>query len=608
MPSRLIAIASLLFLVACGGNTGAEGPAGATGAQGATGPAGDAGVHGSPGEPGAAGATGATGEEGFAGAQGLQGIAGATGAQGPQGLPGAQGAAGAPGAKGDTGAAGATGATGAAGATGVAGAAGDAGPQGIQGLRGDAGATGATGVTGATGATGLAGSPGVQGATGATGLAGSQGLQGANGSTGVTGATGTPGMTPIVSAKGPLHIDNQGNLSIDLADGVDAGVLSASDWLLFDNKVSSVSAGAGLLQSGSATAPGFSVVYGTGAGTAAVGNDARLSDARAPLGGSSLYLQNAPAQPQSASLSITGTAKAASFLGDGSQLSSVNASSLGGKAASAFVSTDASGNFSVGGYVGASSLVLTPAMSAPAAPLAGQLYLDQTGSLRLYSGGAWITVKSTVGASAATAGASCAAIKTVCPDCHTGSYWIAPPATTAFQGFCEMDVSGGGWLLVSVWQPFRYDTQYVLGNAQQLGVASFPRNPWSGATFATPATQDKVSHTQVLFESGGGTTWMVVAKGSDLWQASFRGTGGTYLTNVDFPIVDASWPHASGKAFANWCSGLGCTEFVAISAVDVPAASSGYCPYTQFAMDTYCTDASSTSTAAKAGVTLMFIR
>jgi hypothetical protein len=32
------------------------------------------------------------------------------------------------------------------------------------------------------------------------------------------------------------------------------------------------------------------------------------------------------------------------------------------------------------------------------------------------------------------------------------------------------------------------------------------------------------------------------------------------------------------------------------------------CPYEQFAMATYCTDASSTSTAAKAGVTLMFIR
>jgi hypothetical protein len=605
MSSRLIAIASLLFLMACGGSTGSEGPAGATGPQGATGPAGpagDAGVSGSPGEAGATGATGANGQDGFTGAtgaQGLQGIAGATGAQGPQGLPGAQGAAGTPGAKGDTGAAGAIGATGATGATGLAGAAGDAGPQGIQGLRGDAGATGATGAIGATGATGLAGAQGPQGPQGATG---------ATGANGATGATGAAGMTPIVSAKGPLHIDNVGNLSIDLADGVDAGVLSASDWLLFDNKVSSVTAGAGLLQSGSATSPGFSVVYGTGAGTAAVGNDARLSDARAPLGGSSLYLQNGPAQPQSASLSITGTATAAKFIGDGSQLSSVNAASLGGKAASAFVSTDASGNFSVGGYVGASSLLLTPAASAPASPVAGQIYLDQTGGLRLYSGGAWITVKSTVGASAATAGASCAAIKTVCPDCQTGSYWIAPPSTPAFQGFCEMDVSGGGWLLVSVWQPFRYDTQYVLGNAQLLGATSFPRNPWSGATFATPATQDKVSHTQVLFESGGGSTWMVIAKASDLWQASFRGTGGTYLTNVDFPIVDASWPHASGKAFADWCSGLGCTEFVAISAVDVPAAANGYCPYTQFAMDTYCTDASSTSTAAKAGVTLMFIR
>jgi len=56
-----------------------------------------------------------------------------------------------------------------------------------------------------------------------------------------------------------------------------------------------------------------SVQYGAGPGTVVEGSDARLSDARAPLPGSSSYIQNGT-QAQDASLSVTGAATARSGL------------------------------------------------------------------------------------------------------------------------------------------------------------------------------------------------------------------------------------------------------------------------------------------------------
>ncbi len=98
--------------------------------------------------------------------------------------------------------------------------------------------------------------------------------------------------------------------------------------------------------SGPAGAPA-TVVFGTTAGTAAEGNDPRLSDARAPLAGSPYYVQNGSGTPQVASLSITGggtfggavsagsgaftgTVAASGFTGSGAGLTSLPAASLTG--------------------------------------------------------------------------------------------------------------------------------------------------------------------------------------------------------------------------------------------------------------------------------------
>jgi hypothetical protein len=333
-----ISFSLLLFACSSNGTQGPEGAPGPTGATGpaglagATGSLGATGSTGATGLEGAMGLEGATGATGAAGADGLPGAAGSPGARGPTGATGAAGVnvtsqalavgnSNCPtggvqytsadavryvcnGFNGDAGVAGATGIQGSQGIQGIQGnqgaqgATGATGPQGIAGTKGDQGDAGVN-VIGASlavgnancpaggtqytsadgvhyvcnGFNGDAGAQGIQGVQGTQGNQGIQGVQGVAGATGATGASGTNGTSPVVAAQGPLHLDG-GTLSIDTATAFDAGVLTASDWTAFNNKVSPT--------------------------------DPRLSDARAPSAGSSFYLQASPASPQAANLSISG--------------------------------------------------------------------------------------------------------------------------------------------------------------------------------------------------------------------------------------------------------------------------------------------------------------
>lgn len=220
-----------------------EGPPGPQGDTGDTGPAG---AQGPPGPAGADGATGPAGADG------------ATGAQGPQGDPGPQGP------KGDTGA---TGTTGAQGATGPTGPQGDPGTQGPQGLAGPPGATGAQGPKGDTGAQGPAGADGAPGATGPkgdTGAPGTTGAQGPKGDPGVQGIQGPQGPTGATGATGPA--------------GADAVLSSALPTIIVPGVASSPGSGAGAPHDDHT----HGIAVGTAANTVCVGNDARLSDTRAP--------------------------------------------------------------------------------------------------------------------------------------------------------------------------------------------------------------------------------------------------------------------------------------------------------------------------------------
>ncbi len=212
----------------------------------------------------------------------------------------------------------------------------------------------------------------------------------------------------------------------------------------------------------------------------------------------------------------------------------------------------------VQGVASANSLVLRPRALAPVPPVDGQLYLDNSGTLSFFWSGAWVGVATALGSTAANAADSCNTIKLKCPNCASGTYWLNPGAP--FKAYCEMSFAGGGWTMVSYWVPYAQSTQNTISNATAIASTAFPTDLYTIPTFVSPASQDLVPHTTVLFRSQYQGNWMIVSKTSDLWQASFRGTGGAYLSNVDFPVLDASWSHPSGKALAWWCPSTACWE------------------------------------------------
>lgn len=124
----------------------------------------------------------------------------------------------------------------------VRGPAGPAGPQGVAGSAGSPGVAGAQGPQGIQGPVGATGSAGANGSPGTTGPAGATGVAGPTGPAGVAGATGPSGSSGVISVTAPLT------------------------------------------NSGTSSAAALGIDVGTTAGTIAAGNDARLSDARAPTG------------------------------------------------------------------------------------------------------------------------------------------------------------------------------------------------------------------------------------------------------------------------------------------------------------------------------------
>jgi hypothetical protein len=165
---------------------------------------------------------------------------------------------------------------------GPAGAAGGAGPAGPANTLSigtvEAGEEAAATITGTApsqtlnlvlpqGEPGPAGEPGPQGDPGPQGEQGPQGEPGPAGDPGEPGPQGDPGPAGPAGEAGPTG--PQG----------DPGVVSATAPITYSSQTVGISVGTGLTTSGGS----LIVSYGSSAGTACEGNDARLSDARTPV-------------------------------------------------------------------------------------------------------------------------------------------------------------------------------------------------------------------------------------------------------------------------------------------------------------------------------------
>jgi hypothetical protein len=215
-----------------------------------------------------------------------------------------------------------------------------------------------------------------------------------------------------------LALSSGGAISIAQAGAANAGALSAADWTRFDAKVSAVAGGTGLAITGTSQTPTLAVIYGASVGTAVVGNDSRLSDARVPLAGSTNYVQNGTTSQNAAlnitgagtfgslnvsgsgtfgSVTATGSISGASFSGAGSGLTQLNAGNLStGSISDARLSSNVallSGTNTFAGVNSFGGLVLPRASSLPATPTAGQVYFDTASNTSKYFDGvAWKTV------------------------------------------------------------------------------------------------------------------------------------------------------------------------------------------------------------------------
>lgn len=164
----------------------------------------------------------------------------------------------------------------------------DAGTWTVMG--GDVGPEGPAGPEGPQGIQGIQGVPGDAGAQGQQGIQGIQGVEGPEGPQGPPGDSGTPAST--VTSETSFGVSAAVGTSTNYAredhthgsptDPVTAHVAAGDPHTQYqrESEKNAASGYAGL--DGSSKLAGAQQVYGTGANTACVGNDARLSDARTP--------------------------------------------------------------------------------------------------------------------------------------------------------------------------------------------------------------------------------------------------------------------------------------------------------------------------------------
>ncbi len=109
------------------------------------------------------------------------------------------------------------------------------------------------------------------------------------------------------------------------------------------------------------------------------------------------------------------------------------------------------------------------------------------------NGSIWVTI----GGVASANPTSCLAIKQTNPAAPTGTYTIdpdGPGAVAAFQAYCEMSASGGGWTLVAY--NYNKSRTFLSGTYHAVGGPVIPQN---GSEAALDPTALGINYTQIAF-------------------------------------------------------------------------------------------------------------
>lgn len=139
----------------------------------------------------------------------------------------------------------------------------------------------------------------------------------------------------------------------------------------------------------------------------------------------------------------------------------------------------------------------------------------------------------------------CKSLLEATPDAPSGVYTLQPDGSEPFEGYCEMEVDGGGWLVV-----FKNHGGVIGGELANLDLLSNPPAPFTGAI--GPHTQELKSGVNVdawsYYKNLPGLEWV---KWGTLWDANDIQAAEATIRVI---FGQVTWDWILGLPAGSWCN------------------------------------------------------